>query len=96
MVFNGNGASNVCQIETYEALKIDSDIIADYISAAEIVSGKLNDFDVIVFPGGSGSLELNNLGQIGAKKVIEFVNAWHGAVGICAGGYLFSTTSLQS
>ncbi len=92
VVFNGNGASNVCQIETYEALKIDSDIIADYISAAEIVSGKLNDFDVIVFPGGSGSQELNNLGQIGAKKVIEFVNAGHGAVGICAGGYLFSTT----
>lgn len=91
-VFNGSGASTVCVTETYESLKIDDGIIPSLISAWEISAGELNNFDVIIFPGGSASKELNNLGQDAAKKVVEYVKAGHGAVGICAGGYLFSTT----
>ena len=91
-VFDGNGASPVCVTETYEALKIDTGIAGNLISAREISEGRLNDFDVIIFPGGSASKELNNLGESAAEKVVEFVKAGHGAVGICAGGYLFSTT----
>lgn len=91
-VFNGSGASTVCIAETYEALKIDTGIVSSFISASEISAGKLYDFDVIVFPGGSASKELNNLGEDAASKVVEYVKAGYGAVGICAGGYLFSTT----
>ena len=91
-VFNGSGASAVCIVETFESLKIDTGISAGFISAREITEGKLSNFDVIIFPGGSASKELNNLGQIAADKVIKFVKSGNGAVGICAGGYLFSTT----
>lgn len=91
-VFNGNGASAICVIETYEALKIDTGISPALISAAEIANDKLNDFNVVIFPGGSGSKELNNLGNRAAAKVVDFVNNGNGAVGICAGGFLFSTT----
>ena len=91
-VFNGNGASATCITETYEALKIDTGIYASEISSAEIESGKLSEFDAIVFPGGSASSELNNLGASGAEKVINFIREGNGALGICAGGYLFSTT----
>lgn len=91
-VFNGNGSSVVCQIETLESLKIDTAIVAEYISAQEISAGKLENFDAIIFPGGSASKELNNLGHIAGQKVKEFIAEGHGAVGICAGGYLFSTT----
>jgi phosphoribosylformylglycinamidine (FGAM) synthase-like amidotransferase family enzyme len=91
-VFNGNGASATCVTETYEALKIDTGIQPSFISAAEIVSGKIDELDVIIFPGGSGSKELVNLGQTAAGKVLNFVKSGKGAVGICAGGYLFSTT----
>ncbi|MCK5536637.1 MAG: hypothetical protein KAI79_07405 [Bacteroidales bacterium] len=91
-VFKGDGVSPTCVIETFEALKIDSGISPQIITAAEITAGKLNDFEVIIFPGGSGSKELNNLGQIAATKVLDFVKAGNAAVGICAGGYLFSTT----
>jgi len=91
-VFNGNGASETCVTETYEALKIDTGITPSVISAAEIVSGKIDELDVIIFPGGSGSKELVNLGQIAAGKVLNFVKSGKGVVGICAGGYLFSTT----
>ncbi len=91
-VFNGSGASAVCIIETFESLKIDTGISAGFISSREISEGKLNNFDVVIFPGGSASKELNNLGENATKKVVEYVKAGHGAVGICAGGYLFSTT----
>ena len=91
-VFNGDGVSSTCVLETYEALKIDTGIEPTIISAAEIATGKIFELDAIIFPGGSGSKEFNNLGQIAAAKVHEFVNLGKGAVGICAGGFLFSTT----
>lgn len=91
-VFNGSGVSATCVVETYEALKIDTGIAPSIISAAEIASGKLEEYDVVIFPGGSGSKEFNNLGQIAAEEVRHFVESGKGAVGICAGGFLFSTT----
>jgi len=93
-VFKGNGAGAVSVIETIEALKIDSSIQAKAISAAEIQAGKLSSFDALVFPGGSGSKELNNLGKTGKDIVVDFVkNQGKGVVGICAGGYLLSSTA---
>ena len=92
-VFNGNGASNVCVTETIEALKIDAGINAQQITAAQIMAGVLNQTDVLVFPGGSGSKEFNNLGFLGAEKVREFgQQKGNGVVGICAGGYLLGST----
>ena len=92
-VFNGNGASPVCVIETMEALKIDDGIYPHEVSATDIMNGVLNKLDVLVFPGGSASKEYNNLGLLGAEKVKAFASKKNkGLVGICAGGYLFSTT----
>ncbi|MEA3443512.1 MAG: BPL-N domain-containing protein [Bacteroidota bacterium] len=93
-VFAGNGASSICVLETIEALKIDSAIKAETISAAEIQKGMLGEFDVIIFPGGSGSKELNNLGQSGIEIIREFVQEkGKGIVGICAGSYILTSTS---
>lgn len=93
-VFNGNGASAVCILETLEALKIDSGIHPFPISASEIIAGKLEETDVLIFPGGSGSKEMNNLGLQGAEKVKDFAKqSGKGLVGICAGGYLLASTS---
>ncbi len=92
-VFNGNGTSPVCVVETMEALKIDRGIHPRQVSAADIMNGILDSLDVMVFPGGSASKEYNNLGMLAAKKVKEFAAQKNkGLVGICAGGYLFSTT----
>ena len=92
-VFNGNGASPICVLETIEALKIDPQIKPRTISAAQIMNGALDSVDVLIFPGGSGSKELNNLGPLAAQKVKDFlINKGKGIVGICAGGYLLSTT----
>jgi len=91
-VFNGNGSSTVCVIETIEALKIDKGINGKEISPAEICSGDISNFDVIIFPGGSGSKELNSLGKKGKKAIHSFVKNGKGLVGICAGAYMTMST----
>jgi len=91
-VFNGNGAGTVSVIETIEALKIDAGIKAFPISPYDIISGKLNETDAIIFPGGSGSKQLNSLGKIGKQKVIDFIKKGGGAIGICAGAYMMCQT----
>jgi len=93
-VFDGNGAGAISVIETIEALRIDTGIEAFPISAVDIQKGELDNIDVLIFPGGSGSKELNNLGQSGKDKVNDFVkNQGKGVVGICAGAYLLSSTA---
>jgi len=92
-VFNGNGAGAISVVETIEALKIDKDISPLQISASDIQSGKLDDIDAIIFPGGSGSKQLNNLGDYGKEKIRRFVtDQGKGIVGICAGAFLTSST----
>lgn len=93
-VFNGNGAGEVSVIETIEALKIDNGIIAEPLSASAIQNGQLNEFDALIFPGGSGSKQLLNLGESGKAIVRDFVEKQgKGIIGICAGAYLLSSTA---
>ncbi len=92
-VFDGDGASVTCVLETMEALKIDSGIAPSVIHASDMVAGKLDAYDAIIFPGGSGSKELNNLGKLAQEAVRSFAKQENKAViGICAGGYLLSST----
>ncbi|MCK5879833.1 MAG: hypothetical protein KAH24_08630 [Holophagae bacterium] len=92
-VYGDGGASPVCVKETVAALEIDGGMTPVVFSGADIQSGILDTLDVIVFPGGSGSKESCSLGGIGREKVREFVlKQGKGCVGICAGGYLLSTS----
>jgi glutamine amidotransferase-like uncharacterized protein len=91
-VFEGNGAGVVSVIETIEALRIDTGINAKAISAAGIQNGDLHNFDAIIIPGGSGSKQLNNLGEKNRKIVRQFVEQGGGIIGICAGAYMLSST----
>lgn len=92
-VFNGEGASVVCVIETMEALKIDEKISPVEVSPKDIMVGKLNELDALIFPGGSGSKEFNSLGQQATELVHKFTHDdGKGLIGICAGGFLLSTT----
>lgn len=92
-VFEGYGASPGCITDAVEALKLDKDISAETISAAEIITGGLDNFDVLVIPGGGGSRQYSNMGDLGVQKIIDFVmNKGKGIVGICAGAYLLTNT----
>lgn len=92
-VFKGNGAGIISVIETIEALRIDSEINAVAITASEIQDGQLDNFDALIFPGGSGSRQLLNLGESGQTLVRDFIeNQGKGIIGICAGAYMLSST----
>ncbi len=92
-VFDGNGAGAISVIETVEALKIDKEIDAFPISAVDIMGGKLDEIDALIFPGGSGSKQLNFLGKKGEELVNNFlIQQGKGVIGICAGAYMLCST----
>lgn len=91
-VFEGNGGAQTCIWETMQAVSLDPQMQARTITTAEIASGALKDIDVIVIPGGGGSRQYLNLGEENHKRIKEFVEKGGGAVGICAGAFLFSNT----
>lgn len=92
-VFDKNGDSPWCITDALEALKIDPAIDCEVIRASQIVSDEINEFDAIVFPGGSGRGETQSLGETGMHKVMQLVKEKGLAVvGICAGAYIMTET----
>lgn len=71
-----------------EDLGRDATLEVHAVTAAGIQSGELRRFDVVLFPGGSGSAQGKKLGEVGRSKVREFVRLGGGYIGICAGAYL--------
>lgn len=90
-IYSDAGAikGDVASIE--RCLPASKGFAAKTITAEQIQSGKLKDFDVILHPGGSASKQASTLGDDGRKAEQEFVSAGHGYVGICAGAYLGSS-----
>lgn len=60
------------------------------VLGADIRNGILNNFDLILFPGGSGSGESASLGTEGLDSVRSFIYRGGGYYGTCAGSYLAS------
>lgn len=58
------------------------------VTPRDIRDGKLADCDVLIIPGGSGSLQSKKLEQSGRDQIRSFVQNGGGYVGICAGSYL--------
>jgi len=54
------------------------------VSGNEIKSGALDDFDILVCPGGSGS-PFDDLGMNGINRIRDFIENGGGYLGICAG-----------
>ncbi len=91
-VFDGYGGAQTCIWEALAACALDKDMDVKRITTSDIASGVLNTLDAIVIPGGGGSRQYQNLGQENINRIKEFVYNGGGAVGICAGAYLFSNT----
>lgn len=66
----------------------DMDLI--HVGPAEMRIDVLEQFDVVVFPGGSGSKQAGAIGKNGRHAVREFVKNGGGVLGVCAGAYLCS------
>lgn len=91
-VFDGHGGAEICKWEAVEAIKLDNEMHVSLFTAADIAGGILDNMDAIIIPGGGGSRQFLNLGHENQKRIKQFIKDGHGALGICAGAYLFSET----
>ncbi|MEM1296596.1 MAG: BPL-N domain-containing protein, partial [Verrucomicrobiota bacterium] len=62
-----------------------------HVGPAEMKVEVLEQFDVLVFPGGSGSKQAAAIGENGRLSVRQYVERGGGVLGICAGAYLCSS-----
>ncbi len=83
---SANGPKNLLRFLTEEA-----GFAARRVTPKQIQSGELEEFDVLIMPGGSASSQSSHLQDEGHKQVREFVQTGGGYVGICAGSYLATT-----
>lgn len=91
-VFEGNGGAQTCIWEVIAAVQLDPDMTVRTITTSDIANGVLNELDAIIIPGGGGTTQYMNLGEENVKRINNFIRSGKGAVGICAGAYLFTDT----
>lgn len=91
-VFEGHGGAQTCIWEAVAAVRLDPDMTVRTITTSDIASGILDELDAIIVPGGGGSTQYLNMGEENVKRIKAFIQSGKGAVGICAGAYLFSDT----
>ncbi|TWT35017.1 hypothetical protein KOR42_53100 [Thalassoglobus neptunius] len=60
------------------------------IGPHDLSASTLSQFDVLIFPGGSGSRQGRAIGSDGREAIRKFVKDGGGVIGICAGAYLCS------
>lgn len=91
-VFQGNGGAQTCIWETIASIQLDPDMMVRTITTGDIANGVLKDLDAIIIPGGEGVTQYMNLGEENMERIRNFIRSGKGAVGICAGAYLFTDT----
>lgn len=91
-VFEGHGGAQTCIWEAVSAVSLDPDMSVRTITTSDIADGVLAELDAIIIPGGGGTTQYLNLGEENMERLREFIKSGKGALGICAGAYLFSDT----
>lgn len=86
-VDKGSGRSKETLLRVLDTF---SDVSVQKLTADEIRNGILDDLDVLIQPGGSGSSQGRNLGENGRDQIRLFLKNGGGYIGICAGAYLAS------
>ncbi len=66
----------------------ENGFITTHVTPESIRAGALDQQDVLIMPGGSGSKQALALGSDGKQMIKNFVAQGKGYVGICAGSYL--------
>ena len=85
-IYDGKGSSSSSQFRRFERVLADHRI--ERIGATDIREGRLDQFETVIFPGGSGSSQGKTIGPEGRVAVRDFVDAGGGYIGVCAGAYL--------
>lgn len=88
MVFESNAVSEPAYNATMKFFKSHPEYKYESLTASEIRNEGLDDFDVVIFQGGSGGGQAKDLGEKGREIVQNFVKNGGGYIGICAGAYM--------
>ena len=89
-LFDGPGTST-SRNKIAQIIDQQTDGFIAYLGVADIRPEILKQFDVVVFPGGSGSKQGKAIGEKRRQHVRDFIGEGGGCVGICAGAYLCSS-----
>lgn len=87
-VYDGGGATGKGVPAVLALLGAETNFTTMRLCPEDIRAGALDQFDVVMFTGGSGSGQASALGETGRRQVKQFVEKGGGYVGICAGSYL--------
>jgi len=89
-VYDGGGVGRRAPDAFARILDANRRMHMRHVGGADIRAGVLEQFDVVIIPGGSGSKEARALGKTGRSRVKEFIRKGGGYIGVCAGAYLAS------
>jgi putative intracellular protease/amidase len=87
-LYDAGGVGRNGPVALEKDLALMSGIVVRRIGPVEITGGVLDQFDVLIVPGGSGSKQAKAIGTEGCKAIADFVKNGGGFVGFCAGAYL--------
>ena len=63
-----------------------------HVDGADVCGGRLDDFEVLVVPGGHAGVQRRTLGAAGRARLVRWVRGGGTYVGICAGAFLGTST----
>ncbi len=87
-IYDAGGTGRTAARNLERVLRSMDDVLIRRVGPPEIRSGALTQFDLVVFPGGSGSRQAAALEDEGKAEVRDFVREGGGYLGVCAGSYL--------
>lgn len=91
-MLDGLGSGHTNMTEAFAAAQLDSRISIRYITSANIAFGVLDSLDVLIIPGGGGSMHTFSLGQTNINLIKKYAENGGGILCICAGAYALSHT----
>lgn len=91
-MLDGLGSGHTNMTEAFAAAQLDSRISIKYITSANIAWGVLDSLDVLIIPGGGGSMHTFSLGNTNIDIIKKWAENGGGILCICAGAYALSHT----
>jgi glutamine amidotransferase-like uncharacterized protein len=82
----GTGGKSVANLT--RILESGTAFSVNHVGPADVKADSLSQFDLVIFPGGSGSRQARALGPRGREAVRKFIGEGGGFIGICGGAYL--------
>ena len=90
-IYDGKGSNNSPGPEAMWSILSKTDNVAfTFVGPQEINGESLRQFDLVMFPGGSGGGQGAALGSAGREAIRTFVSGGGAYIGNCAGAYLAS------